>query len=304
MALIKNIRTQQSLTVEPELMIGRSSTCRLRVEERYISSCHAMVRWTGSNWQVKDLGSRNGTFVNGTRLDASVCRDLMQGDQISFGHVDERWELLDSAAPHPMLIPEDGGDPVQLICMVTGIPDAEAPKATAFRDRDGLWKIEDEQGAIKALRQGQSIELVGRSWRFSSPDAVGSTEAVLADAPPPVQLTFRVSLDEEHVELLVVRGERILELGARSHNYLLLQLARARMRDERDGISDTSAGWVYREDLERALAADAARLNIDVFRIREHFSKFGLHDCLTIIERRPRTGQLRIGTGKLQIVNL
>jgi hypothetical protein len=44
------------------------------------------------------------------------------------------------------------------------------------------------------------------------------------------------------------------------------------------------------------------QLNIDVFRIRRHFAAAGIAGAAGIVERRPRTQQLRIGTPHLEIV--
>jgi hypothetical protein len=44
------------------------------------------------------------------------------------------------------------------------------------------------------------------------------------------------------------------------------------------------------------------QLNLDVFRLRRQFAALGIVDAANIVERRPRTRQLRIGTARLQIV--
>jgi hypothetical protein len=46
------------------------------------------------------------------------------------------------------------------------------------------------------------------------------------------------------------------------------------------------------------------QLNIDVHRIRKQFAEVGVLDAANIVERRPRTRQLRIGTGRLSIIQL
>jgi hypothetical protein len=46
------------------------------------------------------------------------------------------------------------------------------------------------------------------------------------------------------------------------------------------------------------------QLNIDVFRIRKQFSLLGVIDAASIVERRPGTHQLRIGTGAITITKL
>ena len=64
------------------------------MDDGSVSKHHAELRWNEAERQctVKDLGSRNGTFVNGasTGPREAVLRD---GDILSFGHV-QFWYLL------------------------------------------------------------------------------------------------------------------------------------------------------------------------------------------------------------------
>ena len=91
------------------------------------------------------------------------------------------------------------------------------------------------------------------------------------------------------------------KLGARAHNYLLLTLARYRLQDAAKGMWDAACGWVYIDDLLRALVATSNQLNVDIHRIRKQFGVLGLADAAAIIERRPRTGQIRIGVSDLVV---
>lgn len=63
-----------------ELTIGRSSTADLALADRFLSRHHAKLTLTDSRWQLEDLGSRNGTFLNGTRLDGA--KTINEGDEI------------------------------------------------------------------------------------------------------------------------------------------------------------------------------------------------------------------------------
>jgi hypothetical protein len=54
----------------------------------------------------------------------------------------------------------------------------------------------------------------------------------------------------------------------------------------------------------KGLGTSATQLNIDIFRIRQHFAKAGLQDALSVIERRPRSKQLRVGTASIEIALL
>jgi diguanylate cyclase (GGDEF)-like protein len=66
-----------------ETVIGRSSDADLRLADDGISRRHAVVTVDGDQVSLRDLGSVNGTFWNGSRLLRSV--ELRDGDKISMG---------------------------------------------------------------------------------------------------------------------------------------------------------------------------------------------------------------------------
>jgi predicted component of type VI protein secretion system len=63
-----------------ELTIGRDQRSNLVIEDRQVSRRHARIRLEGDQYILKDLNSRNGTFVNGQELDAP--HSLQDGDEI------------------------------------------------------------------------------------------------------------------------------------------------------------------------------------------------------------------------------
>jgi hypothetical protein len=151
------------------------------------------------------------------------------------------------------------------------------------------------------------IEAYRHRWKWScAPEAslaschTGATRLHLFD----LKLMFSVSLDEEFVRLETTCGDRVVDLGARNHNYLLLTLARRRLEDMAAGSPPTSSGWIHVGELAHDPSLSGSRLNLDVFRIRQQFIKLGLADAEKIIERRPRMSQLRIGTDRVAVVRL
>src|SRR6185503_10616260 len=64
-------------------VIGRAPNVELRVEDDGISRTHARIRAETVRAWVEDLKSRNGTFVNGTRITATT--ELHDGDKIQVG---------------------------------------------------------------------------------------------------------------------------------------------------------------------------------------------------------------------------
>ena len=71
-----------------EVTIGRQAQCDVQVQGTLVSRWHARIVWTGKAYIVEDLGSTNGTFVNGERVvKAHALRSgdrLQLGDQVEF----------------------------------------------------------------------------------------------------------------------------------------------------------------------------------------------------------------------------
>jgi hypothetical protein len=70
--------------------VGRLPESTLTIEDGNVSRRHAEIRPTRSGYLLVDLGSTNGTMVNGVRLDAE--QRLRDGDIISFGSTHVRFE--------------------------------------------------------------------------------------------------------------------------------------------------------------------------------------------------------------------
>jgi GAF domain-containing protein len=79
------VREGESLTV------GRDSECDLVLEDPRVSKLHARVQWDGEGWRLEDLGSKNGTSVNGA---PAAEHSLASESWISFGGVTGRFDRL------------------------------------------------------------------------------------------------------------------------------------------------------------------------------------------------------------------
>src|SRR5579871_497947 len=65
--------------------LGRGSQCTIVLEDDLVSRNHAMIQRTeSSEYMLIDMGSRNGSFVNGRRL--STPSKLRDGDQVTLGN--------------------------------------------------------------------------------------------------------------------------------------------------------------------------------------------------------------------------
>lgn len=294
-------------TLEHEHIVGRSARCALRLEGAHVSTQHALIRWNsagGGRWEIRDLGSRNGTFLEGTKLQPGREYPLIKEATIGFGDVSHRWIFEDDGAPQVMVVPLDGGEPLTVEGDVLGIPSIDDPAATLFRGGDGQWRLERPDDVTRVLASNQPFEVGGRAWRLSTPEASVSTAT--ADMPGPevrqLTLAFAVTRDEEHVELSAHDSAGgSYSLGSRGHNYLLLTLARHRLSDAGQGQPEPLCGWMYQDELIDGLGISPTQLNIDIFRIRRQFAGARILDAAAIIERRPGTKQIRIGVSKIEI---
>ena len=307
MALIEERGTEQGLLLEPEHLVGRAPNCALRISERYVSAQHALLRWTGQRWELKDLGSRNGTFLDGIRIKPGEDHIVRRGAKIAFGLLDHEWELVDESAPQVMAVPLEGDEAVVMEGELLALPSGDDPQVTIYRATDGSWVLEQLDELITPITNLQVFKVAGRSWRFCCPESICTTSLAVPSTEIEVrhlQLSFSVSRDEEHVHLQMSCGGSTFDMGTRTHNYLLLTLARRRLADAAEGLPETTCGWVYQEDLSHDPSMAPPQLNIDVFRLRRQFAGCGVVDAANIVERRPRTRQLRIGTGRLSVIPL
>jgi pSer/pThr/pTyr-binding forkhead associated (FHA) protein len=77
--------------VEPgcEVTLGRSPECSMQLPAAGASRRHAIIAWQGGRVVLRDLGSTNGTYLNGERVEGEV--PLESGDRITIGGVEIRY---------------------------------------------------------------------------------------------------------------------------------------------------------------------------------------------------------------------
>jgi DNA-binding winged helix-turn-helix (wHTH) protein len=68
---------------EGETYVGRGPECAVRLPSSQVSRVHARLAVSGRHATLEDQGSKNGTWINGTRLRAPVV--LADGDEVMFG---------------------------------------------------------------------------------------------------------------------------------------------------------------------------------------------------------------------------
>jgi predicted component of type VI protein secretion system len=79
-----------------KLLIGREEDCQLRPQSGFVSRHHCVLLLDEFTLRIRDLGSQNGTFINGRRI-AKGPAILLNGDVISIGDLDFQIAVLDGA---------------------------------------------------------------------------------------------------------------------------------------------------------------------------------------------------------------
>ncbi|NOZ64306.1 MAG: FHA domain-containing protein, partial [Caldiserica bacterium] len=93
-------------------VIGRDSVCDIMLSDNRVSSRHLFLTPRGKEWWIRDLGSTNGTFINGRQVSVSPIRE---GDVVKIGHT-----MITLGEP-PSSIPR-ASSPTQLTTRVEIVP--------------------------------------------------------------------------------------------------------------------------------------------------------------------------------------
>lgn len=281
-------------------LIGRHPACDLRLDDPKVSTEHASLHWMGDRWELRDLGSRNGTWIGSRRLGAGERAVLAAGDAFSVGEPARAFTLIDASAPvaGARHVASDRLRTAQHGLLV--LPDDEQPLVSIFEDASGRWVIESEH-AQRPAGDHEIFTVAGEAWVLELPGTSSGTllEGAAAPTLETIDVRLAVSRDEEHVEVTVMHTGGQTTLASRSYHYLLVLLARARLADAESSAAER--GWVDRDELCRMLRIDTNRLNVDVFRLRKQLGALGVHGISGLVARRPGTGQLRLGTDRVEV---
>lgn len=110
----------------PEVLIGRVPGNDLLIPDPSVSARHARLRLSGGVWTVADLGSVNGTVVDGTAVVRAQA--LAPGSEVVFGSVKlifepmDRWEDSPMPAPAALTASEaEEEEPTSRLPMIVGV---------------------------------------------------------------------------------------------------------------------------------------------------------------------------------------
>jgi hypothetical protein len=87
--MLKGVPPDRVYSVDGTTRVGRGDESEIVLVDPSVSRAHAIVEIEGAQPVVRDLGSTNGTFVNGRRVSVEALHD---GDELQFGNTRMRFE--------------------------------------------------------------------------------------------------------------------------------------------------------------------------------------------------------------------
>lgn len=117
-------------------VIGRRSNCDLHIPLIAVSRRHCQLSRDGGVLKIRDLGSRNGTYLNGKRIDEAA---IQPGDHIKVGpltfvfQIDGQPENVNMLRPGGRQAPQEG----------TSTEKSTAEGSDSFAELDGLDSLEE-----------------------------------------------------------------------------------------------------------------------------------------------------------------
>lgn len=282
--------------------VGRHPSAHLFLDDAAVSASHAAFRWSADGWEVRDLGSTNGTFVEGRRLEPGESTRLQIGMQIRFGTSETDWQVVSLEAPVAAALSEVGGIDRLAEGDVIALPSWDDARVLVYRDGAGSWWRETD-GDAAHCRADELIVIGSDTWRLDLPTIVPATGAATLSLDLALAaLEFTVSPDEEFVAMRLVWPGHTLDLGHRAQHYTLLLLARHR-EEERTTHGDGS-GWLHPDSLCSMLRCRAPLINLHIHRARRSLAVADVRGAGGIVERRPGTRELRLGVAQTRIETL
>jgi hypothetical protein len=175
----------QRIVIEQQpLIIGREETCDVVIPDRQVSRQHARIRLEADQYVLEDLGSKNGTFVNGQELPGPY--PLQDGDEIQIA-LCCRLVYVDAEATVPLIL-ERRPQGLRL--------DLESKR---------VWVGGQELDPPLSLAQYRLLELL-----HQEPDRVYSRDEIVAAVWPEDE---REGISEQAIDALARRlRERLAEL--------------------------------------------------------------------------------------------
>ena len=182
------------------VIVGRAVTSDLPIYDPTVSRHHAELSLTDAGVAVKDLGSSNGTFVNGTPIDQS---HTVNGDVVTFGRV--AFKVVEVTPPAQQPMPDMSSfsppPPEATIVRQVAVPDTGdiEDKVVARPSSGSQLKVE---GETDEERRARKLTLL-----LDISQALSRHQDVDRLLQKVVDITFQV-MNVDRVSILMVEGEQ------------------------------------------------------------------------------------------------
>jgi pSer/pThr/pTyr-binding forkhead associated (FHA) protein/S1-C subfamily serine protease len=167
---LRDLRDGREYTFDADpVVVGRAAGCQLVVTgqgRELVSGTHARFVLRGSGWALEDAGGRNGTFLDGRRLQPGTPEPLRSGQTVGLGeHGPKLAVVLEPAvspppsAPTPVAGPNDATLPLSSFSPPPPAPPAAAPGLAVVLVRVSSGERLEAAGTRLRLGRGQECEL-------------------------------------------------------------------------------------------------------------------------------------------------
>ncbi|MFT4626553.1 MAG: hypothetical protein ACI8PZ_005230 [Myxococcota bacterium] len=307
--LLKGDKPVSSVTLGAKpLQMGRSPSNDVVLADSTVSWHHAVAWLEGGAVWLRDLGSRNGTFVNDTQVKQPVR--LGAGDVVRVGQV-PTFQLPKSAPLIDMrsFIVEDvesgAAFPVRADRFNIGssadadlyVDSGEPREATLMVHTNGELWVGTDSGEF-ALELGVPFEVAGRRLlvREVDPTQVPTIEVDSDRYPYRVETTLNGASGPEAVLIDLVTSNRYL-VSADNRAILLHILVQKILTDREENVQQEEQGWCSDDGVRvgiwgRRSDQDANSLHVLVYRLRSELKKAGFDPWF--IEKRRKAIRARV----------
>jgi tetratricopeptide (TPR) repeat protein len=267
---------EEFLLNEEEYVIGRSTDNPICIPDSSVSRRHVQVRKLGAGWVVSDLGSGNGTLLNGEPLaDETVLKD---GDVITMGDSELQFSPGSGFNPEATMMMPAGGvaraDATMMIQMPTARParpaasEGGAPARPARPERGGAAPARPERGGGAAPARPER-GAAARPERGARPPVRGGGRGDASGGVNKKRLLLVV------VGVLVIAGTGLVllkkaqadEEAARASveqaNEEQKEVLRARFQEAKNLVRDGK--WKEARDKLQALNAEAPNKDVQTY---------------------------------------
>lgn len=293
------------------ITVGRDASNTLVFAEPSVSAHHAVVWLDGTEPWVRDIGSSNGTFVNGVRIRGAQA--LREGDHVRFGAAATVWlrAATGCAEPPAYMIRDRGssawfpvvGDRFQIGSARTAdlrIDGAPETSATLLVYKNGeVWLGVEEQD--RPLSVGEVFEVAGRQLELAlAPAGRSATTAQAGGAYRYRIVATLAGPTGPEAEVLELDGAAHLRVTGGNRAILLYLLGRKFDEDRRQRAGN-EVGWCPDDEVMTGLwgrHGDENKLHVLLHRLRADLRNAGFDPWF--IEKRHRFVRARVSDVELR----